>query len=246
MVIKLFIFIIDLPFTILSLIWKVLKITVRFLRRYGWMVIWYGVYFLLQKPIRLLYALAVLMMLAMGGWFWWHTTRAPQGELPPIPSLGGEHEAGQPTQASLPANPLASAMSFQSVAQLPPMQGKIANANSVFAKPLMERMEPQDLRAYSSYFYYAMSSVKSGQPYRWLASNSLFGELIVEAAFQADSGVVCRRFTERLSYRGSHERFEGVACQRDARSWCKLRPKSALTCGIARPSSFTLWWKKIW
>jgi surface antigen len=240
MVVKIFLFIIDLPFTILSLVWKLIKKTLGLMRRYGWKAIWHGVYFLLQKPVRLLYALGVLITLMVGGFGWWHYTHAEEGVLPPLPTLSEEHAAVQPEA------PTSEGLSFAPVAELPPMHGDIANANSAFAKPLMEQMEPADLRVYSSYFYYAMRSAHAGQPYRWLASNSLFGELTAQALFQADSGIYCRRFTERLSYRGAHERFEGVACQRDDRSWCKLRPTSAFTCGIDRPSSLKLWWKKIW
>lgn len=251
MVIKLFLFIIDLPFTILSMVWKALKLTLRFLRRYGWRAIWHGVYYLLKKPVRLLYALAIVIIMIFGGFAWWQAGHGEQGVLPPLPSIAGEqngtHNTTQSAVAAAATPPsLSPALSFAPVAELPPMRGEIANANSVFAKPLMERMEPEDLRIYSSYFYYAMRSAHTNQPYRWLVSNNLFGEVTAEAPFQADSGVVCRRFTERLSYGGTHERFTGVACQRDTRSWCKLRPKSAYTCGIDRPSSFKLWLKKFW
>lgn len=134
---------------------------------------------------------------------------------------------------------------FQSVANLPTIQGKVANGNSVFAKNIMEVMQPQDLQLYSEHFYHAMQDVPSGVSYQWLLNNQFFGRVTAQAPHKSKSGVYCRHFEELLSYYGKHQRFVGMSCQRRAGGWCKLRANSAKTCELGKPGSFDLWWKSI-
>jgi surface antigen len=227
--------IVNLPFMLVGLFVKIFyKGIFRPVRKILWRIIWYSVYFFLLKPIRLLYlGGGIICVIAVVVAF----SFTDSGDAPPLPELEGSSTQTAKTKDAPPR-------SMESVATLPAMVGEVKNANSAFAKPLMEVMEPYDLQSYSSYFYHAMSYAKAGEPYRWMASDTFFGEIIAEGAFKAKSGIYCRRFTETISYRGANERFKGSSCQRDAQSWCKLRPSSALTCGIDKPNGIMLFFKK--
>ncbi len=191
------------------------------IRRLLWLPFWHSVYYFLKKPRRILFLLAGL--LGVMAFYNQH----PSNQKVMIDTAGGTPEK------------------FISEERLPEIRGKIADGNSVFAKSLMEQMEPADLQNYSGYFYHAMHWAPVGKPYQWNAYGRMFGKITAQAPYKSKSGVYCRRFNELLSYKGKHERFRGIACQRRAGGWCKLRPSSAHTCELGRPSSLELFLKNL-
>jgi surface antigen len=233
---KLIGWLINLPFTIAGMIFKALKMLLFPIRRFLWLGIWHGVYYFLVKPKRFLYLGVAVLCVVAAALLLMLPKYQQQNLSPPVPAL----EGGASPQAEIIENPT----NMESVASLPAITGEVQNGNSAFTKPLMQAMSPTDLQLYSSYFYYAMNYAKAENPYRWMASKAFFGEITPQAAFKAKSGVYCRKFKEIISYHGTHERFIGTSCQRDAQSWCKLRRSSALTCGIDKPNSIMLFFSK--
>ncbi len=231
--------ILDLPFTIVGGIWKLFKMLLGPARKYLWLVVWHAVYFFLVKPKRLIY-LGVLLVFALIGSVMFFAKPVDHGEAPPLPGMEGEKTAKAATNGKKDKKPL----SFGSVATLPAIKGTIVNGNSAFSARLVETMDPVDVQSYSSYFYYAMKNAGANQPYRWMASTDLFGEITAEPLFTSSSGVHCRYFSELLGYHGKGERFRGAACQRDANNWCKLGPRSALTCGIEKANGWKVFFSK--
>ena len=235
---KLVSFIIDLPFNIVGWAWKLFKMLLGPARKYLWLVVWHGVYFFLVKPKRLIY-LGVVLVAGVIALVMIFARPVDHGDAPPLPGMEGEKSA-----KATSGKKEKKALSFGSIQTLPAIKGAIANGNSAFSTRLVEIMDPIDMQTYSSYFYYAMKNATPDKPYRWMASNDLFGEITAQPAFTAGGGSTCRYFTELLSYHGKGERFNGAACQRDANSWCKLGPRSTLTCGIEKPSGWKLFFSK--
>ncbi len=203
----------------------------RFLRRLlrlplrlAWLGIWHGVYYFLKRPVRLFYLAGILL----GGLLVLFSMQTPK-----TPDLADVPATSQTIQT--PAQ----------VTQLPKIQGRIRNANSAFTKTLLATMPPTDLQTYSTNFIHAMNHTHAGQPYRWLVSDLLFGEIIPDAPFQAKSGVYCRKFRELISYQRQHERYKGMSCQRKSGGWCRLRPNSTPSCEIGSPNRFRVFLKNL-
>lgn len=194
-------------------------------RRFLWMVVWHGVYFLLKRPKLFMLSAALLLAgIIYSGWVAYMNVDL----------------LTQETGKTLP----------QSVAQakdIPAVGGKIEDGNSAFATNLLSRMQPFEKQAYAKAFNGTMSGTAAGKENRWQANDDAYGSITPGDVFKSGYGASCRRFSELMSVRGINQKFTGISCIRKNGSWCKLRPNSAAVCDLKGEEGWGLWWhnKKI-
>ncbi|TAF15706.1 MAG: hypothetical protein EAZ74_01110 [Alphaproteobacteria bacterium] len=196
----------------------------RMIRKILWRIIWHFVYFFLLKPQRLLYFTALIIVIS---WL--------------MPDNRSVSSAPPPLE---PIKPMIE-KSDQVVSTLPKIKGTIRNVNSVFNASSLDIMGDMERHNYYKHFYHVMTHEQADVPYRWKISDNFFGSLTAQAPFKARSGVMCRFYKELLSYRGQHESFDGLACQRQRGGWCRLRPQSAHTCSLGKPSKMDMFFNNL-
>lgn len=203
---------------------KLILLPLYIVKRLVWNVIWNFVYFFLRKPIRLLYIPAVIGLIAIFG----------------VGGGGGGSDADREKNQKITSefkSPLGPGpMNRKPITELPPIEGKIKNGNSRFAKNPVQKMDEQELLFYSREFQYAMHYTQPGTAHLWKTRNEkMFGEITAEKPFKAANNSWCRNFEELLFYKGKAQRIKGTSCQRQGEpGWCKLQPNSTHNCEIRR------------
>lgn len=116
------------------------------------------------------------------------------------------------------------------------------DGNSKFAQDLLTRMSPEELSFYSQTFYWVMNHQPAGEPHVWHYFNT-HGQLTPKKSFKNNHGTECRRFSEVLKVHDTEQTLDGIACRRDAMSWCKLGKNYTPICGIASRRGIGGWFE---
>jgi surface antigen len=113
---------------------------------------------------------------------------------------------------------------------------KVEDGNSRFSADLLSQMAPEELRHYSSVFYWVMRYQDEGKPHRWAYYN-IRGTITPFSSFENGHGHECRKFQEEIKVHETLQTLDGIACERNDGGWCRLRFDSAPLCGIAENGS---------
>jgi surface antigen len=109
---------------------------------------------------------------------------------------------------------------------------KVEDGNSRFSADLLGQMSPEELRHYSSVFYWVMRYQGEGTPHNWAYYN-IRGSITPFSRFENGHGHECRKFKEELKVHDTLQTLDGLTCERPDGGWCRLRFDSAPLCGIA-------------
>lgn len=105
------------------------------------------------------------------------------------------------------------------------------DGNSAFANDLYAQMTDEERSAYSQTFFWAMASLKDGASHQW-AHTDIAGTLTPTNSYKNKVGATCRNFNETLKVHSVQQQLQGIACQKNDGSWCKLKANATPVCGI--------------
>lgn len=108
---------------------------------------------------------------------------------------------------------------------------QVQDGNSRFSDDLLSQMSPEELRHYSSVFYWVMRYQGEGVGHRWAFYN-IRGTITPFSRFENNHGHECRKFKEELKVHDTLQTLDGLACERADGGWCRLRFDSTPLCGI--------------
>ncbi len=214
-----------------------------------WLGVWHGVYFFLKKPKRLLWLVftAPFWVSAIGFCIEYYFAEQ-ENEVMSSPATAIHANVATNIDPNAPVNvndPKYIMQKSSNVAYLPKFVGKIEDGTSAFNVNIAATMDSNDHNYYASHFRYAMNYFPANQKYKWLMNSHFYGYFEAKDKFKAQSGAVCREFSEIVHYNGKNQRFSGYACSRGDGGWCKLRYKSSLSCKIGTSSPTSIFWRNM-
>ena len=111
---------------------------------------------------------------------------------------------------------------------------KLENGNSYFHTNLFANMNEVERSTYNKNFVDVMEAGEPGKRYSWSIDRAL-GELRLFDTFSSKSGITCHRYSEWYQLGNIRQSYNGMACRKAERSWCKLRNTSTPTCELQKP-----------
>ena len=111
---------------------------------------------------------------------------------------------------------------------------KLEDGNSYFHTDLFAQMNDSERGYYNQTFVNVMTSGSEGKPYKWEIGR-LKGEMTLRDTFTNASKMPCHRFSEWYQLGNIRQTYRGIACMKEEKSWCKLRPNSTPTCNLSKP-----------
>lgn len=91
---------------------------------------------------------------------------------------------------------------------------------------------------YQRVFNHIMENHKDEKPYEW-KSGAEKGSIRVSKQYISKSKSLCRNFAESFVVDGEAGQYEGVACKREGKGWCRLKSEDALTCALEQSEDIT-------
>ncbi len=122
--------------------------------------------------------------------------------------------------------------------------GKLEDGNSDFASDLLVQMTADELSHYSQVYYTVMRSQPSGQAHSWSYYNT-HGTITPSEPFKNNYGHNCRRFGEVLKVHHVQQKLNGIACEKNDGSWCKLKKTDTPICGLSPKRGLGGWWEGV-
>jgi hypothetical protein len=144
--------------------------------------------------------------------------------------LWPKSEGTQPTQAPPSKGQVQRDAKSQPTPRVDPIS-KRQDGNSRFSDDVLSKMNPAELRHYSSAFFWVMRYQDEGIPHRWAFYN-VKGTITPFGRFKNSFGHECRKFQEIIKVHEIQQNFDGLACERTDGGWCRLRNDSTPLCGI--------------
>ncbi|MEK6746828.1 MAG: hypothetical protein AABY33_07345 [Pseudomonadota bacterium] len=91
---------------------------------------------------------------------------------------------------------------------------------------------------YQRVFNYVMEHYKDEKPYEW-KSGAEKGSIRVSKQYISKSKSLCRNFSESFVVDGESGKYEGVACKRESKGWCRLKSEDVHTCALEQSEDIT-------
>lgn len=113
----------------------------------------------------------------------------------------------------------------------------VEDGDSTFANDLYAQMTEEERAYYSQTYFWIMNNVADGQTHSW-SHIDIAGSMKLGTSFTNKAGARCRPFAEALKVHSVQQNLTGIACQRDAASWCKLNATATPACGLGHTPSF--------
>jgi len=198
------------------------------LSRKIWRHVWYPLTWVWQR----IFSITVTLGFAYLLWVFFSGEEPPERSTrPPLPGI-----TAQQTGAASP-NP---GKEVDYDGPIDPVL-KRQDGNSIFSEDLLPKMTAQELRQYSTHYYYALRTMPDGETYTWDFYN-IKGKLTLTGTFTNNLGDTCRRFEEVLKVHEVEQAITGMGCKKRGGGWCKLRPTSTPACDLGRKGGIGAWW----